>query len=165
MNHTPYRWTYLLFFLAFSILPFSGMAQGQKFVFAEGLGGGMLASANFDMRFKQDSRDGFGARVGYTNSGFFGAEEWASVFPVSINYLYGQRRGGLLAGFNTTFALISDETKVSDYRSFVYGPELGYRFRPMERGLAFQVTWSPLFNTVDGTKMAWFGVGVGYAWK
>lgn len=39
----------------------------------------------------------------------------------------------------------------------VYAPEIGYRFRPMNQGIGFQVTWAPLFNTADGAKVAWFG--------
>lgn len=140
-------------------------AQRQKFVFAEGLGSGLLASVNFDMRFKHDARDGFGARVGYTNTGFLGDDEWISAFPVGVNYLYGKGRSGLLLGFTTTFPVLTDQVRMGDYRSVVYAPEVGYRFRPMARGVGFQVTWSPLFNTVDGAKVAWFGVGVGYAWR
>ena len=140
------------------------LAQGQKFAFIEGLGGGVLASANFDMRFKENARDGFGARVGYTNTGFFDPNEQVSIIPLSVNYLYGKKHSGLLVGGNTTLAIIPKTTAVSDYRNAVYGPEVGYRFRPENSGIAFQLTWSPLFNTVDGSKPYWFGIGVGYAW-
>lgn len=157
------RNTCLLFLLICLSLPTAMLAQGQKFVFAEVLGSGLLASANFDMRFKKDARDGFGARVGYTNTGFLGDDEWVSAFPLGINYLYGKGRSGLLLGFTTTFPIIKDNA--SDYKSTVYAPELGYRFRPKTHGISFQVTWAPLFNTVDGTKAAWFGFGVGYAWQ
>ncbi len=155
----------LLIILVGLSLPGVALAQRQKFVFVEALGGVLLASANFDLRFKNDARDGFGARIGYTNTGFLGDDEWISAFPLGINYLYGKGRSGLLLGFTTTFAIIPDNTTAWDYRSAVYAPEVGYRFRPMERGVGFQVTWTPLFNTMDGTKAAWFGVGVGYAWK
>lgn len=154
-----------LLVLLLCLISASCLAQGQKFVFFEGLGGGLLASVNFDMRFKKDARDGLGAKVGYSNVGFFDTGEWISIFPVGINYVYGKKRGGLLAGFNTTFAFVPPDIGATNYVAAVYGPEIGYRFRPRNRGIGFQATWSPLFNTADGTKMAWFGIGVGYVWR
>lgn len=156
-------WTALLPLLLVMLYPQENQAQGQKFVFAEGMGSGLLVTANFDMRFKQGAREGLGARVGYTNVGIF-HDQAASVVPLSINYVYGKQRSGLLVGFNTTFTFMSKDEDVWYYRPFMYGPEVGYRFRPMESGLAFQVTWSPMFNTTDDIDARWFGVGVGYAW-
>lgn len=80
----------LLIFLVSLSLPSVVMRQSQKFVFAEALGGGLLASANFHMRFKNDARDGFGASIGYTNTGFLHDDEWISAFPLGINYLHGR---------------------------------------------------------------------------
>jgi hypothetical protein len=155
----------LVFLFAILFKPDTASAQGQKFAFAEGLGSGLLVSANFDMRFKKESREGFGARIGYTNTGFVGDDDWISAFPVGINYVYGQARSALLIGFTTTFPVIKDNNNLSDYSNAVFAPEIGYRFRPIEKGVAFQVTWAPLFNTVDGSKIPWFGLGIGYAWN
>ncbi|PVH24278.1 hypothetical protein [Sphingobacterium corticibacter] len=117
-----------------------------------------MASANFDLRFKKDSRDGFGARLGYTNTGFVGDDKWISAFPLGINYVHGKGRCGLLLGFTTTFAVIPKNTDSWDYKSTVFAPEIGYRFRPIQQGLGLQLTWTRLFNTVDATKLAWFGL-------
>lgn len=36
---------------------------------------------------------------------------------------------------------------------------------PKDNGLSFQATYTPLFNTTEGTMPFWIGVGIGYFWK
>ena len=137
-------------------------SQRQKFVFLEGLGSGALVNANFDMRFRADSRDGLGFKVGIGSSGIY-LDEQILTIPLGINYIIGKNKNGLLLGANTVFAASPIDVK-KKVNTIMPSLEIGYRFRPIEKGFAFQVTYNPKFNTVDGFKPLWFGVGLGYAW-
>ncbi|WP_392469359.1 hypothetical protein ACF3OC_12925 [Sphingobacterium cellulitidis] len=137
-------------------------SQRQKFVFLEGLGSGALVNANFDMRFRADSRDGLGFKAGIGSSGIY-LDEQILTIPLGINYIIGKDRSGLLLGVNTVFAASPIDVK-KKVNTIMPSLEIGYRFRPIEKGFAFQVTYNPIFNTVDGFKPLWFGVGLGYAW-
>ncbi len=152
-----------LFIFVFCFLLMSkSHAQGQKFVFLEGMGSGVLVNANLDMRFKSESREGLGFKAGIGYSGLYMDEQLLTI-PFGVNYLLGKNRSGLLLGVNAVISASSDHYN-GELKSFVPSLELGYRFRPIEKGFAFQVTYNPLFNTVDGFKPLWFGVGLGYAW-
>ncbi|MCA5005382.1 hypothetical protein [Sphingobacterium bovistauri] len=148
-------------FCCFITVTFS---QGQKFGFIEGGGSGVLVNANFDMRLKKESRDGIGFKLGLGNT-FYLEDGKATTIPIGINYLIGKNKSGLLLGLNNTFSIFGKGTKKFETKSVVPSLELGYRFRPLEKGFAFQVTYNPLFNTVDGTMPIFFGIGLGYAWK
>lgn len=145
---------------------FKSHSQGRQMVYLEGMGAGIFATANFDMRFKKDAREGLGFRAGIGNSSI-AIDESITTIPVGINYVYGKKRSALLLGANAAFGLydIPKGEQDGNYSHFVPSLEIGYRFRPMTRGVAFQVTYNPLFNTVDGTMPAYFGVGIGYSWK
>lgn len=158
-----YKLCLSLLFSSFAIFTFG---QAQKIVFLEGLGTGVYASANFDMRIKKDSRDGFGFRAGIGNSFFL--DENITTIPFGINYLFGKNKSSLLLGANGTLGLFNNEREdVFDRRNsqFIPSLELGYRFRPMVKGIAFQFTVNSFFNTVDRSVPLFFGAGVGYAWK
>ena len=152
--------TTLLCWLCFN----SSFSQGQKFVFIEGGGSGVLLNANFDMRLKKESREGLGFKVGFGNT-FYLEDGSATTFPIGINYVIGKNKSGLLLGVNSTFSVFGEGTKKFDTKSFVPSLEIGYRFRPIEKGFSFQITYTPLFNTVDGTMPIFGGIGLGYSWK
>ncbi len=86
--------------MLFSQLSLCTFGQGQKIIFLEGLGAGVYASVNFDMRFKKDENDGFGFRAGVGNS--FILDENIMTIPLGVNYVFGKRKHGLLAGVNGT---------------------------------------------------------------
>ncbi|WDF67845.1 hypothetical protein PQ465_16275 [Sphingobacterium oryzagri] len=118
------------------------------------------------MRFKKDRNDGFGFRAGLGNS--FILDENITTIPLGVNYVFGKRKHGLLAGINGTVGVFKRlrpgafNRKAGD---FLPSLELGYRFRPLKKGFAFQTTFNPLFNTANGTMPLFFGLGLGYAWK
>jgi len=137
-------------------------SQGQKFAFVEGLGSGVLVNLNFDMRMNKESREGFGFKVGIGNTSIY-LDENVTTLPLGINYIFGKQKSGLLLGANATVAF-GDSEDYDEIKHFVPSLEIGYRFRPISKGFAFQVTYNPIFNTVDGFKPLWFGVGLGYSW-
>lgn len=84
---------------------------------------------------------------------------------LGINYLVGKNRNYLLLGTNITFATFGKGTSQYEIRSNIPSLEVGYRFIPIKSGFGFQVTYNPLFNTVDGFKPIWLGIGLGYSYK
>lgn len=74
-----------LFIFVFCFLLMSkSHAQGQKFAFLEGMGSGALVNANFDMRFKSESREGLGFKAGIGYSGLYMDEQYWPFHLVSI---------------------------------------------------------------------------------
>ncbi|MGJ1419791.1 hypothetical protein ACR79T_09200 [Sphingobacterium spiritivorum] len=156
----------ILLIMSLLTTSFMCIGQGQKYTFIEAGGSSTIVALNFDMRFNKDSREGLGLRAGVGNTfGLFDSEAIKDivVFPIGLNYIYGKKRSALVFGINTSIALIND--KKGGESSFIIAPEVGYRFRPLERGFAFHASYSPLFNTVDGAMPFWFGIGLGYSWK
>ncbi|OCA77146.1 hypothetical protein BBI01_01400 [Chryseobacterium artocarpi] len=143
----------------------ASIAQGQKYAFVEAGGSSIFAAVNFDMRFKKDAREGLGFRAGVGNTfGVFDSElvKDVVVFPVGLNYVYGSKRSSVVVGFNTSIVLVKHRN--GSESPVIISPEIGYRYRPYEKGIAFHASYVPLFNTADGTMPVWLGVGVGYSW-
>ncbi|MDF2514861.1 MAG: Uncharacterized protein K0R59_157 [Sphingobacterium sp.] len=143
----------------------SNNAQGQKYVFVEAGGSSIFAAVNFDMRFKKSAREGFGLRAGVGNTlGVFDSEVVKDVviFPAGVNYVYGSKKSSLVVGLNTSIALMKHNN--GSESPVIISPEIGYRYRPYEKGIAFHVSYVPLFNTADGTMPVWLGLGLGYSW-
>ncbi len=138
--------------------------QNRKFTFIEGGGSGVLINVNFDMRFQKDQSDGLGFKAGV---GYFPFDRDVDILtlPIGINYLIGKNRNYLLLGANTTFVPFGKNNDRVDVKTVVPSLEVGYRFVPLKKGFSFQATYNPLFNTVDGLKPLFFGIGLGYSWK
>jgi len=147
--------------------------QEQKYVFLEAGGPSIFMSANFDMRFRTSSREGWGARAGVGHSFLFvdSDEMNALIFPVGINYILGKNRAGLLLGLNATIPFLYGEDIRKSFGGVAIAarplivPEIGYRHRPMKSGLGFHFSYTPIFNTVDGTMPVFLGAGIGYSWR
>jgi len=151
-----------------------GFGQGQKYAFLEAGGPSIFTSANFDMRFRPGSREGWGARAGVGHSFLFTDGEGidAFTFPVGINYLHGKNRGGLLLGLNVAIPYLHGRVireaafaGVTIGAKPVIAPEIGYRYRPLISGIGFHFSYTPLFNTVDGFMPVFLGIGIGYSWR
>jgi len=141
------------------------IAQGQKYAFLEAGGGSIFAAVNFDMRFKKDAREGLGFRAGVGNTfGIFDSDivKDVVVFPLGVNYVYGSKKSAVVVGLNTSIALMKHNN--GSESPVIISPEIGYRYRPYEKGIAFHVSYVPLFNTADGAMPVWLGLGIGYSW-
>jgi hypothetical protein len=154
-------------------------ARHNKAIFVEALGNGIGVSANFDMRFKKGTQDGFGFRAGLGGSYLGSANNDAEnvhmgliTIPLSVNYLVGENRSAFEAGVGITpiYAKmdIYSPTKPQLADENGWGSSgflnLGYRFQPMENGFVFRANWTPAFNST-GFSPAWFGLSVGYGFK
>ncbi len=127
-------------------------------VFAE-LGGGGLASINFDSRFSGNS--GFGARVGIGGASVNSAG--ITFIPVGINYIVGKNdRNFFELGFGTTF--VSGGNGGSDQFQTSFGfVDLGYRLAPADGGFFFRANITPVFSLKQGTFWPfWGGLSFGY---
>jgi len=147
--------------------------QEQKYAFLEAGGPSVFTSANFDMRFRSGSREGWGARAGIGHSFLFTDGEGmdAFVFPVGINYLHGKNRSGLLLGLNATLPYVHGRVVREAFGGVVVTakplivPEIGYRYRPLKNRLGFHFSYTPIFNAVDGFMPVFLSVGIGYSWR
>lgn len=153
----------LLFALLISSLVSN--AQYKKFVFLEGGGSGVLVNAVYDMRITKNQNNGIGFRLGIGNTFYTEDIKGATTIPIGINYLLGKNKSFLILGANTTFGIFDKNLKDRTVKHIVPSLEVGYRFVPQKRGFGFQVTYTPLFNTVDGLKPIYLGIGLGYSWK
>ncbi|KGE14872.1 hypothetical protein [Sphingobacterium deserti] len=160
MKRTP-----LIFLL--SLMSLSIFAQHRKFGYVELGGTSVFTSLNFDMRFNKENPDGLGFRAGAGSS--FGAFDIDKIYtvPVGINYVIGKGKSGFIVGGNSVFAINGEPKgrKSENFKSVIFSADVGYRYTPTGNGFGFQATYTPLFNTVDGTMPFWIGVGIGYSWN
>jgi hypothetical protein len=155
------------------------VARHNKAIFVEALGNGIGVSANFDMRFKKGTQDGFGFRAGlggsYLGSANNDAENVTTgivTIPLSLNYLIGKNRSAFEAGLGITGIYakmdIHSLTKPQLVDENGWGSSgflnLGYRYQPLDNGFVFRANWTPAFNSA-GFSPAWFGLSVGYGFK
>lgn len=156
----------LLFFLS-SVVSFSLFAQHRKFGYLELGGSSVFTSLNFDMRFTKQSNDGLGFRVGAGSS--FGVFDIDKIYtaPVGLNYIVEKGKNGFIIGANSVFAISGEpkDKKSDDFKSVIFSADMGYRYTPTNNGFSFQATYTPLFDTTEGTMPFWIGVGIGYSWK
>ena len=165
LNNMVMKRIALIFLL--SVVSISLFSQHRKFGYAELGGSSVFASLNFDMRFTKQGNDGLGFRVGAGSS--FGAFDVDKIYtaPIGLNYIFGKRKSGLIIGANSVFAINGEpkSKKYDDFKSVIFSADLGYRYTPINSGFSFQATYTPLFNTAEGTMPFWIGVGLGYSWR
>jgi hypothetical protein len=147
-------------FCLFAITVFnSSFAQKPGMaVFAE-LGGGGLATINFDSRFSGNS--GFGARVGI---GGASVNNLGLTFvPVGLNYIVGKNNSSYFEmGAGATFVSGGDGGSDRFQSSFGF-IDLGYRYAPADGGFFFRGTITPLFSLTNKTFWPfWAGISFGY---
>ncbi len=153
-------------------------AKFRKNVFVEGLGNGLLISANFDMRFKRGASDGLGFRAGigggpiegYTDNGDYIDGNLVTI-PLSVNYLAGKRRSYFEAGAGITPVFANVDLAIFEgdiYSGKGWGAagflNLGYRFQPIRNGVMFRLDWTPVI-TSEGFFPGFFGASLGYSFQ
>ncbi|MCC7504644.1 MAG: hypothetical protein IT259_05070 [Saprospiraceae bacterium] len=151
-------------------------AKFRKNIFVEGLGNGLILSANYDMRLKRGVNDGLGFRAGIGGGGLEGTAsngDYISAnfitIPVSINYLVGKRRSFFEAGLGITPIYVNADLAVIDnefYSGKGWGAagfiNMGYRFQPLRNNVMFRLDWTPAI-TSEGFFAGFFGVSLGYS--
>ena len=137
-------------------------------------------SANYDIRLKKDSNQGFGLTGGVGLGDEYLTEVQTDnkpnqrrrlALPVGINYLIGAQQHGGEFGMGVIPQIPLN--KVRDgfaYRGTSYNLRLGYRFQPLREGFTARVAWVPTIARVplysDYTlELGNIGLSVGYSFK
>ncbi len=155
-----------------------------KVAFAEILGNAIIYSLNYDMRTAKGVRDKWGFRIGIEHVGLSATDSittkntWVKVtaIPFGLNYLIGKRKGFLELGLGATYFhlkgkdfVIDNLDKYSDdilyyNNGFMIGTfNIGYRHVPINNGIMYRCTFSPLL--LGSAFIPFVGFGVGYHFK
>lgn len=134
-------------------------AQGNKAVYGEFAGNGLIFSANYDMRFgKGEGGLGFRAGVGFAGGG----DVSIFTFPLGLNYLTGKGAHHMEIGLGitpvTATVSIFDDTETGT-SSFIM-PTVGYRYGKIGKGFVGRIYVGPVI--VGGRAFfPWGGISAG----
>jgi hypothetical protein len=146
-----------LFFTGTSFI----QAQGNKAVYGELGGNGLVFSANYDMRFgKTETGFGFRAGIGFAATGGL----TVITFPVGLNYLTGQGPHHLEAGIGVTpvtatVSFFEDDDNETGTATFVM-PTIGYRYASKGKGFVGRIYVGPVFAG-GSVFFPWGGISAG----
>lgn len=134
-------------------------AQGNKAVYGEFGGNGLIFSANYDMRFgKGEGGLGFRAGVGFAAGG----DVSVFTFPLGLNYLTGKGAHHMEIGLGitpvtATVSIFGDSETGST--SFIM-PTVGYRYGKTGKGFVGRIYVGPVI--LDGSVFfPWGGISAG----
>ncbi|MCL2040483.1 MAG: hypothetical protein FWG84_00395 [Bacteroidales bacterium] len=170
--------------LSFSLspsLPAQEQAVGAGKMFYAELGGpGVLMSINWDMRFKSNTRLGFGYRVGVGFSiGEFEEEKATDPYgyyesrtrsyytiPIGLNYVLGKPNSSSAFEIGAGATFLTREKSLFTYREEKPGHFIGhlafmYRITPVNGGFSFRVGFTPIIGT-SGDLFPMGGISFGY---
>ena len=150
-------------------------AQGNKSVFFELGGNGLVFSANFDARFTK-SEKGFGFRAGIgfipsINSDadiVYPSTPSALTIPIAINHLAGKAPHYFESGLGITYVHVSGAVS-SDFWGYSedvtgsavgFVPSIGYRYAKTGKAFQGRVCISPIISS--GGASFWAGLSVGF---
>ncbi|GHU68506.1 hypothetical protein FACS189413_05560 [Bacteroidia bacterium] len=183
--------TKVLFFaiLAMVTIPVSAQFSRQsesevynKLFYVELGGPGVIMSMNYDMRFNQESRLGFGFRVGAgfgisdfkvaTGNGGYGYEafdyqthSYYSI-PLQINYVFGKEHSSSTFEVGAGTSFLTRAVSLYNYDTVKEGQFIGhlsfmYRMQPVRSGFSLRVGFTPIIGTA-GDLFPMVGVSLGY---
>lgn len=137
--------------------------NGNNVVYFEAGGLGLTHSLNYDRRFKKNTPDGFGFRVGVSGL----ALELGSggvVIPVGINYIkyiLPQMPHAVEIGVGASYYTPRSEYKTATSKSeFISNFSIGYRMQPLEKGLVLKLAYTP--HIESGDYYSHWGAAIGY---
>lgn len=152
----------------------------RKAVFIETYKKPGFLSANYDMRLKKDSNEGFGFTVGAGLGNAYltnvqgdntAPDRRRLVLPVGINYIIGAKQHGGEVGVGVTPQIPLNTIRDGfEYNGTVFSARLGYRFQPLREGFIGRIAWVPTAEKIpvySGYEINWanVGVSVGYSFK
>ena len=136
------------------------LAQGNKAVYGELGGNGLVFSANYDMRFtKTENGLGFRAGIGFAT----GVDVSVVTFPVGLNYLTGKGANHLEIGLGVTpltatVSLFDDENETGS--TTIIMPTVGYRYGKVGKGFVGRIYVGPVI-VGGGVFFPWGGISAG----
>jgi hypothetical protein len=132
---------------------------GNKAVYGELGGNGLLFSANYDMRFT-NKENGLGFRAGVGLGASIGVT--LVTFPLGLNYLVGEGPHHLELGMGATYvsATVDWFDSKETGGGFFYMPTVGYRYAQKKKGFVGRVYVGPVI--IGGqTFFPWGGISAG----
>lgn len=151
----------------------------EKLFYAEFGGANVLFGANFDWRFKKNTRTGLGARVGLgftvydreiQNSTSWDYETTTiATIPLGLNYVFGKPNSPSMFEVGAGATVLMPKASVYRYDDEREGNLIGhfsfmYRRVPIEGGFSWRIGFTPIINT-SGQIFPSGAVGLGYAFK
>jgi hypothetical protein len=134
-------------------------AQGNKAVYGELGGNGLVFSGNYDMRFSKNE-NGLGFRVGFGFGGVSGVSIFT--FPLGLNYLTGKGAHHLEVGFGVT--PVTGTTNIFGDRAtgstIFYMPSFGYRYGKPGKGFVGRIYVGPVI-VAGAAFFPWGGISAG----
>lgn len=138
----------------------------NRSLFLEVGGPGLAISLNYDKRFSDDKRNGWGFRIG---TGYFG-DGGNTVFtiPFQVNYLMGSGSNLFEVGAGTTFLNSTGDNTGKTFifdrvTGFIGTATIGYRYQPQTSSLNFRIGFVPIFSDEGITPAG--GISIGYTFK
>ena len=138
----------------------------NRSLFLEVGGPGLAISLNYDKRFSDDKRDGWGFRIG---TGYFG-DGGNTVFtiPFQVNYLIGSGSNFFELGAGTTFLNSTGDNTGKTFifdrvTGFIGTATIGYRYQPETSSFNFRIGFVPIFSDEGITPAG--GISIGYTFK
>jgi len=163
------------------------MAQEQpianKLYHTEFGGPGLIMSANFDSRFKSNTRLGFGYRLGAGfgvkkfderlndpntgNTYYEKIPRTVYAIPIGLNYVFGNSNSNSAFEVGGGVSLLSRKVSLFNYEVKKRGHMIGYvafmyRIVPANGGFSFRAGFTPIIGTA-GDMFPMGAVGFGYA--
>jgi len=156
----------------------------EKLFYAEFGGANVLFGANFDWRFKSNTKFGLGARIGLgftineketqvSNPGGGTYYEYSTqsvpTIPLGLNYVFGKKDSPNMFEVGVGVTKLTKKSNVYSYDGNKEGNLIGhfefmYRRVPIEGGFSWRIGFVPVINT-EGEIFPSGAIGLGYAFK
>lgn len=177
----------LLFSLLTQVVAFgqnqeaTNQGQVEKLFYTELGGPGVLFSANYDTRFKANTKTGLGARVGIgftiydqetfdPNWGGYSYEtKTLGTIPIGLNYIFGKPNNPNMFEVGGGVTFLTSKASILNYNSYTEGNLLGhfefmYRRVPLDGGFSWRIGFVPIINP-DGNIFPFGAIGLGYSFR
>jgi len=161
-------------------------SKTEKIFYAELGGPGVLFSANFDSRFKKNTRTGLGFRIGLgftvdetetqvpqPGGGYYYDYKTTSAgtIPVGINYVFGKPKSANMFEVGGGVTFLTKKISLFNYGSsdpkagnMIGHFEFMYRYAPVDGGFSWRIGFTPMIGT-SGDIFPSGAIGLGYAFK
>ena len=147
----------------------------SKTIYLEHGGPSHWLGLHFDSRFSKGEMEGLGARVGISGVGSaeFLNEFSSLIFPIEINYVIGANRNAMVCGSGllpafTLFSDQQDQRVAFDQEGFAIEGlyfATAYRFQSLDRGVSFQISWTPIYYFSSGFNPYSLAIAIGIGFK
>jgi hypothetical protein len=156
-------------------------SKTEKLFYAEFGGANVLFGANFDWRFKKDTRAGLGARIGLgftinekeefdPTTGYYNyTTQSIATIPFGLNYVFGKPNSPNMFEVGAGATILTKKASVYAYDEYKEGNVIGhasfmYRRVPLDGGFSWRIGFTPIINT-DGQIFPSGAVGLGYSFR